>query len=104
MIFPAKPPSGQVCKFDHHLRVAIIEVTESTIKNLAPPKAQFSMATSLTGVMGPTYEICGMILDPRYYIQLVREHPSRNIDVGKTMSCLPPMTGNGKFIPPIYLW
>ena len=23
-------------------------------------------------------------------------------NVGKTMSCLPPMTGNGKFIPPIY--
>ena len=23
------------------------------------------------------------------------------INVGKTMPCLPPMTGNGKFIPPI---
>jgi len=25
-------------------------------------------------------------------------------NVGKTMSCLPAMTGNGYHIPPIYLW
>ena len=31
-------------------------------------------------------------------------HPAIASNVGKTMPCLPPMTGNCFYIPPIYLW